>query len=375
MASVLTDRDQVDSDALAMRTRAARRVTVHLRKAVAALVAAALAQAAMARLSADGKLTPAQKQKARAALTAATAALSVDVAGQTTAAVASAIALALKHETPLLRELGIDSKTITVRLTDPVLSRAGESSQRVLAAAIEDVREEIAKPLETAADLEKVAAKAGSVAARVERNVQFVTSRALNESTRQIAASASTQLAQPSITIVRKPITDLPTAGEPPLSSNGRSPLVKPGLMIVWVAERDACLVCLALSGNVIDPNSGAAFDEEATFGAPGSTMEVWPRNMPLMSPPRHPHCHCRLRIITAANTTVPAALRREAQRSVARGWSGSDSKIQRLNAADRLLKHGSTLPKSVQHRSRTDIGRGQFSDRHHPRVPELRAG
>jgi hypothetical protein len=368
MASVLADRDQVDRDALAMRTRAARRVTVHLRRAVAAFVAAALAQAAMARLSADGKLTPAQQQRARAALNTAAAALSVDVAGQTTAAVAAAIALALKHEAPLLREFGIDSKTIMVKLTDPVLSLAGQSSQRVLASAIADVERALGGSLETAADLEGVAAKAGGVVSRVERNVDFLASRALNEATRQIAASATT-LAPP------KPLTGPGASGEPPMSSNGRTPLVKTGLRVVWVAERDACLVCLALSGSVIDPNSGAAFDEEATFGKFGSAMEVWPRGMPLMSPPRHPNCHCRLRIIAASNVAVPAALRREAERSVARGWSGSDSKIQRLNAADRLLKHGSTLGKSVQHRSRTDIARGKFSDRHHPRVPELRAG
>lgn len=374
MASVLADRDQVDRDALAMRTRAARRVTMHLRKAVAAFVAAALAYAAMARLAADGKLAPAQQQKARAALNTAAAALSVDVAGQTTAAVAAAIALALKHETPLLRELGIDSKTITVKLIDPVLSTAGQSSQRVLAAAIADVEKAIDGPLTSAADLEAVAARAGGVVSRVERNVDFMTSRALNESTRQIAASVPT-LTPPPVTIARKPMTEPGTAGEPPIDSNGRTPLVRDGLMVVWVAERNACLVCLALSGSVIDPNSGAAFDEESTFGAPYSAMEVWPRGMPLMSPPRHPNCHCRLRIITAADTAVPMALRREAQRSVARGWSGSDSKVQRLNAADRLLKHGSTLPKSVQHRSRVDIGRGKFSDRHHPTVPELRAG
>lgn len=374
MASPLADRDQVDRDALAMRTRAARRVTVHLRKAVAAFVAAALAYAAMARLSAAGKLTPAQQQKARAALNTAAAALAVDVAGQTTTAVASAIALALRHEAPLLREFGIDTKTITVKLADPVLSLAGQSSQRVLAAAIADVEKALGGSLETPADLEGVAAKAGGVVARVERNVDFLASRALNEATRQIAVSATT-LAPPPVEIVRKPLTGPGRAGEPPMSSNGRTPLIGTGLRVVWVAERDACLVCLALSGSVIDPNSGAAFDEEATFGAFGSAMEVWPRGMPLMSPPRHPNCHCRLRIIAASNVAVPAALRREAQRSVARGWSGSDSKVQRLNAADRLLKHGSTLPKTVQHRSRTDIGRGQFSDRHHPRIPELRAG
>src|SRR5581483_2874939 len=115
--------------------------------------------------------------------------------------------------------------------------------------------------------------------------------------------------------------------------------------------------------------------DEDATFGRPGSAPSVWPPGMPLMGPPRHPNCRCRLRIIAADNTLVPEALRREAERSVARGWSDYDSRRSRLNAAERLLSRGaSRLRRTVQERGRRDVARGSFSTRHRPRAPHLRA-
>lgn len=358
--AVLEDQDQVDAEALALELSSARRVTVRLRKAVARMVALALAEAAKARLAGDGQLTPAQQQAARDTLNIAIAGLSVDVAAQTTAAVSAAVALALRQEAPLLRALGIDAKTIDTRMIDPVLSQAGQSSTRVLADAIGDVQQALAGPLTAADDLEVVAAKAGGVVPRVERNVRFLTNRAINQATVQIAASAST-LQPPSVT------------GEPPISVNGRTPLVDNGLRVVWVNERDACLVCLALAGRVLDPNSGAGFDEDATFG-PHTPTPVWPRGMPLMGPPRHPNCRCRLRIIAADNTMVPEALRREAERSVARGWSGSDSRKARLSAADHLVRRVNRLPRTVNERAVKDVGRGSFSTHHRPRAPHLRA-
>lgn len=360
MADVLAERDQIDAAALALEMRSARTVTRALRKAVARLVALALAEAAKARLAPGQQLTPAQQQAARAALNAAVAALSVDVAAQTTAAVTAAVALALRQEAPLLRTLGVDAKTIDTRLNDPVLSHAGQSSQRVLAAAIGDVQQVLAGPLATPADLEALAAKVGGIVPRVERNVRFVTNRAINQTTVQIAASATT-LQPPTIT------------GEPPISVNGRTPLIDNGLRVVWVNERDACLVCLALAGHVADPNSGLGFDEFATF-SPRPAPAVWPPGMPLMGPPRHPNCRCRLRIIAADNTMVPDALRREAERSVARGWSGHDSRRSRLGAADMLVRRVNRLPRTVNERAAKNVAAGSFSTRHRPRAPHLRA-
>lgn len=358
--AVLDDRGQVDRAALALEMASARKVTARLRKAAAVMLALVLTEAAKAQAAQSGQLTPAQQQAARDALNAAAAGLSVDVAAQTTAAVAAAVALALRQEAPLLRTMGIDAKTIRVRLNDPVLSQAGQSSERVLLDAIGDVRQTLAGPLVTRADLEAIAVKVGSVAPRVERNVRFLTNRAINQATYQVAASTAT-LATP------------PLTGEPPISGNNRSPLVAQGMRVVWVAERNACLVCLGLSGHVIDPNSGDGFDEEATFGKRGSVPAVWPFGMPLMSPPRHPNCRCRLRIIAADNTAVPEALRREAERSVARGWSAHDSRKARLGAAGRLVQRANRLPRTVNERAAKNVAEGRFSARHRPIAAHLR--
>jgi hypothetical protein len=357
--TVLADRDQVDAEALALELASARRVTRALRKVTARIATIALLEAAKARASSSGQLTPAQQQAARTALNAAIAGLTVDVAAETTAAVARAVALALRQETALLRSLGLNEKAIRLRLADPVLSQAGQSAERVLRDAVGRLAQAVGAPLASPAALEEVAARAGSVVTALERNTRFLTNRALNDTTRQIAGEA-TQLVAPS-----------PTFGEPPLSTNGRAPLVRTGLMVVWVAERDACLTCLALSGHVSDPNIGVGFDEFATF-SPRPAPAVWPPGMPLMGPPRHPNCRCRLRIITADNAAVPDALRREAERSVARGWSGHDSRRSRL-AADRLVRHANRLPRTVNERAAKDVARGSFSTRHHPIAAHLR--
>jgi hypothetical protein len=67
--------------------------------------------------------------------------------------------------------------------------------------------------------------------------------------------------------------------------------------------------------------------------------------------------------------------LKREAQRSVARGFSGYDSKPARLRAADRLLRHPTLLPKTVVERARRDVKRGAFSNRHNTNLPALPPG
>lgn len=381
-ATILDDRDQVDAEALALELASARKVTRQLRKAAARLIALVLAEAAKAKLASDGQLTPAQQQAVRATLNTAIAALSVDVATQTAAAVAAGIALALRQEKTLLPQLDLTPADVRAALHDPVLTDAGPATGQVLEDAIGAVEQAAAGPLDTAADLEALAARAGSVAPRVERQVRYLTNRSINQTTVQIATLAPPQPAEtagaprgPRTPMGPEPQDEIPPGpAQPPISMNNRSPLVDNGLRVVWVAERGACLVCLGLSGHFIDPNSGAGFDEEATFGKPGSAMAVWPLGMPLMSPPRHPNCRCRLRIIRADNVMVTEALRREAERTVARGWSGHASRVSRLSAADRLMRVPNRLPMTVNERAVRDVGRGEFSTRHRPRTG-LRVG
>ncbi|MGH3637002.1 MAG: hypothetical protein ACRDTS_23550, partial [Mycobacterium sp.] len=54
----------------------------------------------------------------------------------------------------------------------------------------------------------------------------------------------------------------------------------------VWIAERDACVVCLALSGHLVGPDG--LFDADATFGT--HTLD-WLPEFCLTGPPRHPNC------------------------------------------------------------------------------------
>jgi hypothetical protein len=191
------------------------------------------------------------------------------------------------------------------------------------------------------------------------------------------------------------------------------------GARLVWVAERDACVTCLALSGHVVDP--GTPFDWRLTFGAkayeprrynPAGKLVA----VPLLRPPRHPNCRCRVSpwrghdagaalavthdwaeaikealargdtvaadaarraaaaAADSASFDLPRALRREAERSVLRGDAlPSESENVRLHAADRLLARigaaknsrspsGWPVPASVKQRAKRAVKRGAFT-------------
>ena len=122
----------------------------------------------------------------------------------------------------------------------------------------------------------------------------------------------------------------------------------------VWECERDACLHCLAYAGQVADP--GVPFPGGLTFARrPLATG-------PVTDPPLHPNCRCRVRAIRRADAAgFTAAQKREAQRSVLRGWSlPSESEKARLTAADALLKR-TALPKSVQAYAARSVRLGRF--------------
>jgi hypothetical protein len=133
---------------------------------------------------------------------------------------------------------------------------------------------------------------------------------------------------------------------------------VEHGAELLWFAEPDACVVCLALAGSVVGADED--FDETATFGRHPTP---WHRSSgePLR-PPRHPRCRCRCEpwLGHAAGggvTTLPMALKREAQRSIALGWAlDSEPDSVRRDAANRLLARGANLPKSVKWRARHQV-------------------
>jgi hypothetical protein len=191
------------------------------------------------------------------------------------------------------------------------------------------------------------------------------------------------------------------------------------GAQLVWVAEKNACVACLALSGHVIEP--GGHFDWRMTFGAKAYQPKDYNADGELVAielerPPRHPNCRCRVtpwlghdtagaeavthdwsgaiaeakakgdRVAEAAAHKaaaaakesaaydLPTALRREAERSILNGYAlPSESEGVRARAADRLLARigdaknsrspsGWQVPQSVKQRAGRALKRGTFT-------------
>ena len=127
------------------------------------------------------------------------------------------------------------------------------------------------------------------------------------------------------------------------------------GYSTVWVAETNACVECLAYSGRVAKP--GKAFPGGLTYGAKSYNPA------PVAAPPRHPNCRCTVEPLVAKEYAT--ALRREADRSVLRGFSLESERMSvRIDAADRLLSRGVDAPKSVKAFARRAVQRGEFPTR-----------
>lgn len=138
---------------------------------------------------------------------------------------------------------------------------------------------------------------------------------------------------------------------------------------LIWKAERDGCLHCLALSGHIVAVGEG--FPADMTFASKPLRWEHYDG-----LPPRHPHCRCRTAPVWGDGAAQSAALKREAMRSVLRGFSlPSESKGVRLSAADRLLRSGRAgrLPKTVVELSQAAVARGEFPKA--TELPRRRAG
>ncbi len=138
---------------------------------------------------------------------------------------------------------------------------------------------------------------------------------------------------------------------------------------LLWVAERDACVHCQGLSGEI---SADGVFDATKTFGK--KPLAVWP-GPDLTGPPRHPNCRCRVQPWLGTRDTpvdLPAALKREAARSILTGWRLPSESVQvRIVAAERLLQRGTTLPAAVQRRARAAVKRREFDT--FPRITTTR--
>lgn len=128
----------------------------------------------------------------------------------------------------------------------------------------------------------------------------------------------------------------------------------------VWIAETNACVQCLAYSGRTAKP--GAAFPGGLSYGKPTDSKSI-------TAPPRHPHCRCTVEPLRSKD--YAKALRREADRSVLRGFSLESERMSvRVDAARRLLddpKIADRAPKSVIAYARGAVKRGEFTTRGRP--------
>jgi hypothetical protein len=128
------------------------------------------------------------------------------------------------------------------------------------------------------------------------------------------------------------------------------------GTPVTWWTEPGACLSCQSMAGST--PGEDGLFRPVRIFA---------PRIIPWLpegieGPPAHGSCRCHC---APATPGLVDALRREAEREVARGESVYDSLPARLKAVDRLLAaRSSRIPKSVRERAARDRARGGFSHR-----------
>lgn len=134
------------------------------------------------------------------------------------------------------------------------------------------------------------------------------------------------------------------------------------GLRLLWVAERNACLDCLAHAGWAVEP--GAMFPAGLTF----DPLHVQ-RVRAVVHPPLHPNCRCQVRTYDGPAGRPPADRSRvdpaarvyaEARRSVVYQWTDYASGIAMTRAAEALLQAGAGLPATVERRARTALRSGR---------------
>lgn len=216
---------------------------------------------------------------------------------------------------------------------DPVTERMAAATTDTVARRYDTAEQLLTStPVETRDDVTVALAPTHAAVADVDRDARTVVNTAINRGAQQVA------------------------------ETNGAD--------LMWESLRDACVVCLALSGTVVGHTDD--FPIDATFGK-HSTPWWTPDGTTQLLPPRHPRCRCRCvpyygHAGPPGSLTLPEALKREAQRSILKGWSlPSESEQVRVGAAERLLARGSNLPKTVQQVARDAVNRGRFTSRDVP--------
>lgn len=229
------------------------------------------------------------------------------------AAVGAAFQIGIRDAVDLIGE---DEPKGLPRMAPAGLVTAAKATEKTIATELGKAR----KLARAGADLGTILAPVLAAKNAVERDVVTLVNHAGNAGTTAVADAA-----------------DLPT---------------------VWVAETNACVECLAYSGRVAKP--GKSFPGGLTYGAKSYNTD------PIAYPPRHPRCRCTVEPLRSAEYAT--ALRREADRSVLRGFSLESERMSvRIDAADRLVKRGVEAPKSVVAFARRAVRAGEFPTRGRP--------
>lgn len=128
-----------------------------------------------------------------------------------------------------------------------------------------------------------------------------------------------------------------------------------PSEVLIWQPERDACVRCLKYAGE--HRGQGDKFPDGLSFDPNAPEPKGH-----LTGPPLHPNCRCELEVIPkSAAPDNSAALQREAQRSVLKGWAlESEGDAVRSRAARALLSANPMAPKSVLAEARKRLKAGE---------------
>jgi len=136
----------------------------------------------------------------------------------------------------------------------------------------------------------------------------------------------------------------------------------------IWVAERDACVRCLAYQGLYVTPATGQLFPGGRTWGPrwksiigrPDFRGPGWREAADGEHEGSHPHCRCELRLVRRTNVRLLATgLKREAARSAAKGWARpTEGDTARVAAAKHVLATKAALPRSVVDETRRRLHR-----------------
>lgn len=183
---------------------------------------------------------------------------------------------------------------------------------------------------------------------------------ALALAVQQLRALDGDKLSQTAILNALAPVLQSPAKAERAIawavnnsSNSAVSKLaLKAGETMTWIPERDGCVHCIAYSG-VRSTKTG--FPKGLTYGKKPLAVEGT-----LPHPPLHPHCRCTVEV--GITDDYAEALKREAVRSILRGFKlPTESEAVRIDAAKRLLEQDPVAPESVKKYAKSAVKRGTY--------------